>query len=109
MRDLPLVNPDGCTLTPSGMAAQRARLHALRPSVLGLERGPRTLSVRFASGHDAAALAAVAETERECCAFLAVDHDGGAGVLHLAVGEQDGTEVLDLFEAALTGSQEVKP
>jgi hypothetical protein len=96
VRPLPLVvAPDGCSLSPSGLAAQAARAEALRPAVLRAERPAGGLRVAFAPDFDRSAVAALVATERECCSFLAIDYDEDARVLELSSDDARGPEVLD--------------
>jgi hypothetical protein len=94
VKALPLVTPDGCSLSADGLAAQASRAEALRPAVLGVEHSARGLRVAFAPDVDRGAVAMLVATERECCSFLAIDYDEDARMLELRSDDARGPGVL---------------
>ena len=94
MRSLPLIVPDGCSLTQDSLADQAGRAARLRPSVADVERSAETLRVSFAAGVDRALVDEVVATEQQCCSFLAVEYDGVARVLSVAADDARGREVV---------------
>jgi hypothetical protein len=94
---LPLVAaPDGCSLTPTGLADQWARAAFVRPAVRRVDRTRGRLSVQFEAEVDRVVLAELIATERTCCSFLSIGYDESARVLHVEADHANG-DVLDLF------------
>ena len=93
MRSLPLI--DGCSLDGAGRDGQRARLTMLRTSVVGIERVPDELRVRFGAGVDERVVKEVVAVERGCCSFLDLDYDESVRVLR--IGSPDRSDALERF------------
>jgi hypothetical protein len=85
-----------CTLSSEGRAAQAGRFEGVRADVLGVERAPTALTVRFGSGVDERLLGELIATERECCSFLDISY----GERVLRIGSDDPRD-LDPFETML--------
>ena len=98
MKPLPLI--DGCSLDAAGSDGQRARLLTLRPSVLGVEREPGELHVRFAAGVDGEMVRELVAVERGCCSFLDLAYDEPKGVLR--IGSADREDALERIEELFT-------
>jgi hypothetical protein len=94
VKTLPLVAPDGCTLSADGLAAQAGRAEAVRAAVLDVERTAGGVRIAFAPDVDRTVLAAVVATERECCSFLAIDYDEDAKTLDVRSDDPRGPGVL---------------
>ena len=103
-RALVLAAPDGCSLSPGELDAQRGRAGIVRSAVERIERSGRELAVRFSPAVDRAVLAELIATERACCSVLAIDYDEQAHVLRVGAGE---SPFLDAF-AAFVGAEEVR-
>ena len=103
MRALPLVAPDGCSLSPDGLAAQASRAETLRPAVLGVERSADGLRVAFSPDVDRRAVGTLVAAERECCSFLAIDYDEDSRVLQLRSDDARGPGVLAELAAFFEG------
>jgi hypothetical protein len=99
MRSLPLVAADGCTLSPEGLAAQRARAARLAPAVDEVSGSPDELRVAFGREVDHRVLAELIATESVCCSFLDLGYDERTRVLRVASRDERGREVV----ATLTG------
>ena len=93
------MTPSSCSLSSDGRAAQLARYGALAPSVRGVARDERSLSVEFASDVDRAVLDELVAVERECCPFLEISV--GASRLTIAVTSAEDAAMLDVFAEAL--------
>jgi hypothetical protein len=88
-----------CTLSVDGLAAQRSRASALRPSVERVERRPASLAVTFGAGVDRRLLDELIATERGCCSFMAIDYDEPARALRIGIDDLRHTDVLDAYTA----------
>lgn len=98
---LSLVPPAGCTLTPSGLAAQTHRAAALRGAVERVEEAPGGFRVTFGPGVDRDALAELVATERSCCSFLQIDYDERRRVLSVASEDRDAVAALGALFSGL--------
>jgi hypothetical protein len=83
-----------CTLTTHGRVVQVGRFERVRGDVVRVNREPTALRVEFGPGVDEGILRALVATERECCSFLSIEHDGRV----LRIGSDDPGD-LDPFEA----------
>ncbi len=81
VQELPVL---GCSLDAAGLEAQRARYASLAAHVGAAERRAGELVVDFDDGVDRDLLEATLAIERACCAFFAIDLEGG----RLAIGVQ---------------------
>jgi hypothetical protein len=93
VRSLPLIAPDGCTLSPEALAEQFSRAGRLAPAVVDVARSATGIRVAFASGVDAALVEELIATERTCCSFLELEYDGR--VLEIESSDPRGPEVID--------------
>jgi hypothetical protein len=103
VRPLPLVVADGCTLSPEGLAAQRARAARLAPSVQDVSGSPDDLRVAFARDVDDRVLAELIATERACCSFLDLGYDERERVLRVASRDERGREVVATLTEFFSG------
>jgi len=94
MRSLPLIVPDGCTLSASELADQAGRAARLRPSVASIDRSQDAMCVAFEPGVDRALVEEVVLTEQGCCTFLVIDYDADARLLSIGAHDEQGREVV---------------
>jgi len=94
MRELPLLVPDGCTLSSDGLADQAGRAARLLPSVARLARTGDELRVSFGPDVDRSLVEEVVATERQCCSFLEIEFDGVARLLRIAAHDAQGREIV---------------
>jgi hypothetical protein len=94
MKSLPLIAPDGCTLSVDGLAEQGGRAARLLPSVTAVKQSEDELRVSFETGVDRALVEEVVETERGCCSFLEIEYDGTARTLRFGAHDAQGREVV---------------
>ena len=94
MRSLPLIVPDGCTLSADGLADQAGRAARLLPSVAQVLRSGDELRVAFGPGVDRALVDEVVATEQGCCSFLDVEYDGAERMLRVGAHDARGREVV---------------
>jgi hypothetical protein len=94
VRSLPLIVPDGCTLSPAQLADQQGRVERLRPSVVTVSRAEDALYVSFAEGVDRGLLEKVVATEQRCCSFLEIEYHGSARVLRVGSHDAQGREIV---------------
>ena len=94
MKSLPLIVPDGCTLSPDGLADQAGRAARLLPSVARVERSTDELRVSFGQGVDRALVDEVVATEQGCCSFLEIEYDGDARLLRIGANDAQGREIV---------------
>ena len=94
MKSLPLIVPDGCTLSPAGLADQAGRAARLLPSVATVTRSEDELRVSFGPGVDRELVDELVATERGCCSFLEVDYDDSARLLRIGANDAQGREVV---------------
>jgi hypothetical protein len=94
MKSLPLIVPDGCTLSADGLADQAGRAARLLPSVATVKRSEDELRVSFAGDVDRALVDEVVATEQGCCSFLEVEYDGSAQMLRVGAHDAQGREVV---------------
>ena len=97
MKSLPLLVPDGCTLSVDGLADQAGRAERLRPSVAAVTRSADELLVSFTPDVDRSLVDEVVATEQDCCSFLEVEYDGSAHVLRVGAYDAQGREVVRRF------------
>ena len=100
MRSLPLVAPDGCTLSSQALSEQLGRAARLAPAVVDVARSPTRLRVAFAPGVDDALVDELISTERTCCSFLDLDYQDR--VLQIESSDPRGPEVMDRLAAYFT-------
>jgi hypothetical protein len=96
-RELVVVSPQGCSLLPSELDAQRGRAAALRGAVEGIDRRAGVLSIRFARSVDRASVDELVAVERECCSFFAIDYDRRGRVLRVETEDARRQPALDAF------------
>ena len=94
MKSLPLIVPDGCTLTSDGLADQAGRAARLLPSVASVEQAASELRVSFEPGVDRALVDEVVATEQQCCSFLEIEYDGAARTLRVGAHDAQGREIV---------------
>jgi len=94
MKSLPLIMPDGCTLSADGLADQAGRAARLLPSVERVERSEDELRVSFGVGIDSALVDEVVATEQGCCSFLEIEYDGAARLLRVGAHDAQGREIV---------------
>ncbi len=97
MKSLPLIAPDGCTLSVDGLAEQGGRATRLLPSVTAVEQSEEELRVSFGTAVDRALVAEVVATEQACCSFLEIEYDGSARTLRFGAHDPQGREVVRLL------------
>ena len=93
MRSLPLIAPEGCTLSPDALREQFGRASRLAPAVAKVSRSTTGLRVAFGGEVDDALVEELIETERGCCSFLALDYSGR--MLRIESEDPRGGEVMD--------------
>ncbi len=94
MKSLPLIVPDGCTLSSDGLADQAGRAARLLPAVLEVDRSENELLVSFAAGVDRTLVDEVVATEQQCCSFLELAYDGDARLLRVGAHDAQGREIV---------------
>ena len=94
MKILPLIVPDGCTLSFAGLAQQQGRAARLLPSVATLTRSEDELRVSFGPEVDRALVDELVATERGCCSFLEIDYDGSTRLLRIGANDAQGREIV---------------
>jgi hypothetical protein len=94
VRSLPLIVPDGCTLSPAQLADQQRRVERLHPSVVTVSRAEDELYVSFAEGVDHGLLEKAVATEQHCCSFLEIEYDGSARSLRVGAHDAQGREIV---------------
>jgi hypothetical protein len=94
MKSLPLIVPDGCTLSSEGLVDQAGRAARLRPSVASVERSEDALRVSFGRSVDRALVDEVVAAEQRCCSFLEIEYDGTARMLRVGAHDAQGREVV---------------
>ncbi len=94
MRSLPLIVPDGCTLTSDALADQSGRAARLLPSVTNVEQAEAELRVSFADGVDRAIVDEVVATEQRCCSFLEIEYEVDARMLRVLAHDAQGREIV---------------
>ena len=97
MRSLPLIAPEGCTLSADALAEQLGRASRLAPAVAEVSRSGTGLRVVFAGEVDDELVEELIATERTCCSFLELDYDGR--VLQIESSDPRGPEVMDRLAA----------
>jgi hypothetical protein len=83
-----------CRLDLPGLRAQRERYRQLGEYLAGIDRGPRSFTVRFDPGVDSELVEETVTVERECCPFFELGFD--AQQRRLTVSVQDPCQVLAL-------------
>jgi hypothetical protein len=94
MKSLPLIIPDGCTLSAGELADQQGRAARLLPSVATVMRSEDELRVSFGAAVDRGLVDALVATEQGCCSFLEVDYDDSAQLLRVGASDAQGREVV---------------
>jgi len=94
MKNLPLIVPDGCTLSLGELIDQKGRVARLRPSVAKVMRSDDELRVSFGPGVDRALVDEMVATEQGCCSFLEVDYDSSARLLRVGAHDEQGREIV---------------
>jgi hypothetical protein len=95
---------NSCRLDAQGLTLQLDRYLALAPHVVRLEREDGTLRAELAADADERLLSEALAVERECCSFLAIEHDPAAGTLTISA-PRGGAEAVDAIAAALSGAR----
>jgi len=91
----------GCRLAPAGARIQRERYARLAASVTSAGRAPLVLTVSFGADLDERLLEETLAIERECCPFLALEHDRAARRLVVRVADPALDVALDALAEAL--------
>ena len=94
MKSLPLIVPDGCTLSVDELVDQQGRAARLLPTVATVMRSEDELRVSFGPGVDRALVDALVATEQGCCSFLEVDYDDSARLLRIGANDAQGREIV---------------
>ena len=94
MKNLPLIVPDGCELSPDGLADQAGRAARLLPSVVKVRRSEDELRVTFGPGVDRALVDEVVATEQQCCSFLEIEYDEAERLLRIGAQDAEGREIV---------------
>ena len=94
MKSLPLIVPDGCTLSVDELVDQQGRAARLLPSVATITRSEDELRVSFGQGVDSALVDEMEATEQGCCSFLEVDYDDSARLLRIGASDAQGREIV---------------
>jgi hypothetical protein len=103
MRELPLLAPAGCTLSPEALGEQFGRAARLAPAVRRVSRTATGLRVEFGPTVDAALVGELIATERSCCSFLELDYS--ERVLGVASDDPRGAEIMDRLAAYFEGGR----
>jgi hypothetical protein len=94
MKSLPLIVPDGCTLSLDELADQQGRAARLLPSVATLTRSEDELRVSFGLDVDSRLVEEMVATERGCCSFLEIDYDDSERLLRIGANDAQGREIV---------------
>jgi hypothetical protein len=94
MKSLPLIVPDGCTLSLDGLAQQQGRAARLLPAVATLTRSEDELRVSFGPDVDRALVDELVATEQGCCSFLEIDYDDLTRLLRIGANDAQGREIV---------------
>jgi hypothetical protein len=94
MKSLPLIVPDGCTLSVDELADQKGRAVRLLPSVAKVRRSEDELRVAFGPDVDRALVDETVATEQGCCSFLDVEYDDSARLLRIGAHDAQGREIV---------------
>jgi hypothetical protein len=94
MKSLPLIVPDGCTLSLDELGDQQGRAARLLPSVATLTRSEDELLVSFGPDVDRGLVDEMVATEQGCCSFLEVDYDDSARTLRVGANDAQGREIV---------------
>jgi hypothetical protein len=94
MKSLPLIVPDGCTLSVEQLVDQQGRAARLLPAVATVTRSEDELRVSFGPGVDRALVDELVATEQACCSFLEVDYDDSARLLRVGAHDDQGREIV---------------
>jgi hypothetical protein len=94
MKSLPLIVPDGCTLSLDELADQEGRAARLLPTVATVSRSEDELRVSFGDGVDRVLVDELVATEQSCCSFLDVEYDDSARLLRIGAHDAQGREVV---------------
>jgi hypothetical protein len=94
MRSLPLIVPDGCTLSLAELADQQGRAARLLPSVATLTRSEGELRVSFGPDVDRDLVDELVATEQGCCSFLEVDYSDSERLLRIGAHDEQGREIV---------------
>lgn len=97
-----------CTISPSDLKLQSARLRSLRCSVISTSIRDDTLHVVFAGDVDRSLLKKLIATERRCCRFLDFCFDPVSSSLTVSSKDPSGLAALALLHAQF-GSDERPP
>ena len=97
MRSLPLIVPDGCTLSAEALAEQLGRAARLAPASVDVARSGVGVRVVFAPDVDDGLIEELIATEQTCCSFLELSYSGG--VLQVESSDPRGPEVIDRLAA----------
>ena len=93
IKSLPLIVPEGCTLSADALAEQFGRASRLAPAVVDVSRSAGRLEIAFGAGVDDALVRELIATEQTCCTFLALDYSDR--VLRIESEDPRGAEVMD--------------
>ena len=94
MKSLPLIVPDGCTLSVDELVDQQGRAARLLPSVATVARSEDELRVSFGAGVDRVLVEELVATEQGCCSFLEIDYDDSARQLRIGAHDEQGREIV---------------
>ena len=98
MRPLPLVAPEGCSLTAEGLHDQLSRAQRLVPATVRVSRSRSGLSVAFGAEVDHGLVQELVAVEQECCSFLDLDYAADERLLQIGSDDPRGVEVIDRLE-----------
>ena len=102
-----LGTPIACSLSAGALQGRLAEMRAVgREGLVGIDRGERSLLLRFRPDADLhARIDALVEAEAACCGFLELDLSDDAGELRLAVtGPAEAASVVHEFADAFAGT-----
>jgi hypothetical protein len=94
MKSLPVIVPDGCTLSVDDLVDQQGRAARLLPSVATVTQSDDELRVAFGPGVDRALVDEMVATEQGCCSFLEIEYDGSARLLRIGASDAQGREIV---------------
>ncbi|MDQ6914486.1 MAG: hypothetical protein M3155_01585 [Actinomycetota bacterium] len=90
-----------CRLDLPGLRAQRERYRQLGDHVAGIDRGPRSFTVRFDPAVDRELVEDVVAVERGCCPFFKLGFDAGRRRLTVSVDDPRQAPALEALLFAL--------
>ncbi len=91
-----------CRLDESGLREQLERYRRISAHTEAIERGPRSIVVRFDAGLPPGPIEHALEIERRCCPFIGADFDRADRRLALTVRDPREDPALDVLFNALS-------